>query len=307
MTLSLPGLFDTEAAIAWLEQRHHRVIRPFVPPTSYSDAPSPPLLLKVALVDVETTGTDVMRDEILELGVVIAEYCPHTGQAYRVLNTYSALASPSIPIPAASTKIHGITDAMVQGKRFHDAEIEALFKEVSIVIAHNAAFDRCFLEARFPFFREKAWACSFAQIPWKEEGFGSASLEYLLYRTGFHFHGHRAVIDCQALLTVLQSTLPNTGIKALKQLLDTAQTPDLKIWALRTPFHSKDLLKKRQYRWHAEQKTWYKPITCQDLAQEIAWLRHDVYDHHPFQLKQETLDAYTRFSLRDGVHEIVNY
>jgi len=141
----------------------------------------------------------------------------------------------------------------------------------------------------------------------KEEGFGSAALEHLLYRAGFHFNGHRAVIDCHALLTVLQLDLPESGIKTFKKLVDAAQTSDLKIWALNSPFESKDKLRNRQYRWHAEQRTWYKSVSQNDLDQEVTWLRHNVYDHRPFQLKQESLDAFCRFSARDGFHEIVSY
>lgn len=307
MTLSTLESLDIESIIAWLENQNHKVIRPFNPPLSYSTTPSSTPLLKVAIVDVETTGTSFLNDKIIEIGIVIAEYCPQTGQVYRVLEAYDALEDPGISIPAASTKIHGITNEMVQGKRFIDEEIQELVKDVSLVIAHNATFDRCFLEARFPFFQEKAWACSFSQIPWKEESYGSAALEHLLYRSGFHFNGHRAAIDCHALLTVLQLELPESGIKAFKKLLDAAETSDLKIWALQTPFESKDKLKNRQYRWHTEQRTWYKTISHANIEQEISWLRQEVYNNRPFQLKQETLDAYTRFSMRDGFHEIVNY
>ncbi|MFN6414685.1 MAG: 3'-5' exonuclease [Pseudomonadota bacterium] len=307
MTSSPLEPFELESVIAWLENQNHKVIRPFIPPLFYNSAPSSTPLLKAALLDVETTGTDFQKDKIIEIGIIIAEYCPQTGQGYRVLESYDELEDPGIPIPPASTKIHGITDEMVQGRNFNSEKIQELVQDVSLIIAHNATFDRRFMEARFPFFQEKAWACSFSQIPWREEGFGSAALEHLLYRAGFHFNGHRAVIDCHALLTVLQLDLPESGIKAFKKLVDAAQTPDLKIWALNTPFESKDKLKNRQYRWHAEQRTWYKPISDADLEQEVSWLRLEVYDHRPFQLKQETIDAYNRFSIREGFCELVRY
>jgi len=307
MTLATLESMDIESVISWLENQNHKVIRPFTPPLSYSTAPSSTPLLKVAIADVETTGTNFQNDKIIEIGLIIAEYCPHTGQVYRVLEAYDALEDPGMPIPAMSTKIHGITDEMVQGKSFNSEEIQNLVQDVSLIIAHNAPFDRCFLEARFPFFQAKAWACSFSQIPWKEEGYGSAALEHLLYRAGFHFNGHRAVVDCHALLTVLQLDLPGYGIKAFKKLIDSKNSSDLKIWALQTPFESKDKLKNRQYRWHAEQRTWYKHISNDDLEQEVIWLRQEVYDQRPFQLKQETIDAYTKFSIRDGLHELVSY
>ena len=105
----------------------------------------------------------------------------------------------------------------------------------------------------------------------------------------------------------MQLELPESSITAFKKLVDAAQNTDLKIWALQTPFESKDKLKNRQYRWHTEQRTWYKTISHANIEQEISWLRQEVYNNRPFQLKQETLDAYSRFSMRDGFHEIVNY
>lgn len=89
-------------------------------------------------------------------------------------------------------------------KRINDAEVESLLADVSLVIAHNAGFDRVFVESRFPIFATKAWACSFKQIPWSEEGISSGKLEFLAYNCGFHFTGHRASTDCHALLEVLQ-------------------------------------------------------------------------------------------------------
>jgi DNA polymerase-3 subunit epsilon len=212
-----------------------------------------------------------------------------------------------MPIPPESTKIHGITDDMVIGKKIIDAEVETLLADVSLVIAHNAAFDRGMVEARLPIFQEKAWGCSFAQVPWKNEGISSAALEFIAYRLGFHFSGHRASVDCHALLEVLQSNLPMSGVKAFKILLDAARTPNLKLWALVTPFETKDILRERGYRWDSERRTWHKTLSTDDLAKEVDWLRSEVYEHRSFQLKQETLDAYNRFSLRHGVSEIVNY
>lgn len=120
MTLSTLEFLDIESVITWLENKNHKVIRPFDPPLSYAVSSSTPLL-KAAIVDDETTGTNFLSDKIIEIGImVIVEYCPHTGQAYRVLEDYDDLEDPGIPIPAASTKIHGITDEMVQGKSFND-------------------------------------------------------------------------------------------------------------------------------------------------------------------------------------------
>ncbi len=293
--------------VDWVKSQNYKVTRPFTPRTIYSEANPPAKLLKAAIIDAETTGISHANDKIIELGIVVVEYCPETGQAYRVLETYNELEDPGMPIPLESTNIHGITDDMVMGKKIFDSMVEKLVEDVDLVIAHNAAFDRSFIEARLPFFKKKAWGCSYAQMPWKGEGFGSASLEFLAYKFGFHFTGHRASMDCHALLEILQSELPSSGVKVFKALLDKAGETDLKLWALSAPFENKDKLKQRGYRWDAERKTWHKMISNDDLKKETDWLREEVYENRPFKLEHEVMGAYNRFSTRRGVSDIVGY
>ena len=299
-------LFDLDVVVNWLKSQNYRITRPFTPRAFYCDAPPPSNLLKAIILDTETTGINLLHDRIIELALVKVEYCPESGMVYRVLETYDELEDPGVPIPLESTKIHGITDEMVRGKKIIDSDLQNRIEDVSLIIAHNAAFDRAFVEKRFPFFQDKAWACSFSQIPWKNENLNSAALEFLAYRFGFHFEGHRASIDCHALLETLQSDLPISGLKAFKVLLDASLTTALKIWALKTPFESKDKLKERGYRWDTERKTWYKLFSIEDVNEEKEWLRSEVYDYSPFRLEQERIDAFNRFSNRPGVSETVN-
>ena len=299
--------YNLNDVLTWLNSQDYRVTRPFTPRTSYSDALPPGKLLKAAILDTETTGINQLTDKIIELGIVIVEYAPDTGQVYRVLETFDELEDPDMPIPPESTKIHNITDEMVKGKKINDAAVERLLSDVSLIIAHNATFDRGFVEARLPFFQKKAWACSYAQMPWKAEGFGAAGLEFLAYRFGFHFTGHRASVDCHALLEVLQSDLPVSGIKVFKMLLDKARTLDIKVWALNSPFETKDKLRERGYRWDGERKLWNKAVSNDELTLETDWLKAEVYNNRAFKIEQEKMDAYNRFSTRAGKTEIVNY
>lgn len=299
--------YNLDEVLDWLKSQNFKLTHPFSPRTSYSDAPPPSKLLKAAIVDTETTGTNQATDKIIELGIVVVEYCPDSGQVYRVLETFNELEYPGIPIPPESTKIHGITDDMVANKRIDDDAVKDLMADVSLVIAHNSNFDRGFMEARLPLFENKAWACTYAQIPWKAEGIGSSSLEFLAYRFGFHFSGHRASVDCHALLEVLQSDLPISGIKVMKVLLEAARVPEIKIWALNSPFDNKDKLKDKGYRWNGERKIWSGLVTKSDLEMEIDWLRHEVYENRKFKLELEMVDAFNRFSSRTGPIEVVNY
>jgi DNA polymerase III subunit epsilon len=117
MTQLTPTLFNLDAVVDWLKSKDYQVTRPFLPRNFYCDTPPTTPLLKAAILDTETTGVNPVTDKIIELGIVIVEYCPDTDQVYRVLETYDELEDPGMPIPPKSTKIHGITDDMVQGKR----------------------------------------------------------------------------------------------------------------------------------------------------------------------------------------------
>lgn len=290
-----------------LSQLGYRFTRPFTSRTCYSDATPSEKLVKAIILDTETTGTDSTKDRIIELGMVMFEYCRESGQVYRVLDTFDELEDPGIAIPPESTKVHGITGDMVRGKKISDAAVQAFIADSSLIIAHNAKFDRAFVEIRFPFFESKAWACSFAQVPWTDEGLGSAKLEFLAYRFGFHYEGHRASNDCHALLEVLQQDLPESGVKAMLQLLENTRTKELKIWALNSPFESKDALKERGYRWVADRKLWAGSVAFTQLDKEVEWLRGAVYGGRKFKLELEKVDAMNRFSTRRGSVEIRDF
>ena len=277
----------------------YRVIRRLPIRTEYAKSTGQ-ALLKGVIVDTETTGLDQQRDKIVQLAMLVFEFDPATGQVFRVLDRFEALEDPGLPIPPGSSRIHGITDTMVAGQQIDDAVVASHLDGVSLVIAHNAAFDRPLLEARFSVFVEQAWACSLDEINWDAEGFGARKLDYLGFRLGFFFDGHHALEDCQALLEILQHDLPTFGLKGLKALFDHHAQKSYRIWARRSPFETKDALKGHGYRWDAEQKCWHKNVSGDDIKPEVAWLKEAVYGGRSVELDFEVYDAYSRYSARGG-------
>ena len=298
---------EIKAVLSKLTELGYRFTYPLPDRTKYSDANPPEKLFKVVILDTETTGLNPETDKIIELGMVSFECCANTGQAFRVLGTFNQLEAPGFPIPPESTKIHGITDEMVSGKLIDENEVFSFIENAKLIIAHNAQFDRPFVETKFPVFENKAWACSLSQIPWKEEGFGSASQEFLAYRFGFHYESHRAINDCTALLEILQHTLPESGALALKRLLQSVIKKELKVSPIGSPYDTKDLLKERGYRWNPELKLWSGIIALESLENEVEWLKAAVYGGRSFKLEQESIIPKNRFSTRRGVVEIVSY
>jgi DNA polymerase-3 subunit epsilon len=272
------------------------------------------------ILDTETTGLEHGTDKVIELGLVVFEYGRESGTIGRVLGSYSGLEDPGMAVPPASTAVHGITDEMVAGKRFDEAAIGRAMDGVAIVIAHNAAFDRKFVEERFPAFASVPWGCSFREIPWGETDIGSVKLDYLAYQYGFFYDGHRAEMDCRALLEILRRPLgsvwgdaesarnpienavrDSAGVStptALKTLLDRAREPSYRVWATGSPFETKDLLKARQYRWDADERCWSQEFAAGDLEGELAWLKTAVYAGRSAALDIDVLDARVRYSGR---------
>ena len=266
------------------------------------------------VLDTETTGMDPATDQMIELALVKFEYSRESGAIGRVFDAYDGLEDPGRPIPPESTAIHHITDDMVRGRRLDESAIDRVLEGVGLVIAHNAGFDRPFVEARLPAFRGLPWACSLKEVPWDGLGLGSAKLDYLAYRYGFFFEGHRAEVDCRALLEVLRSPIPGIAVlpqhapdrtTAFQWLLDSAREPSCRIWATGSPFETKDLLKARGYRWDGDRRCWYGDVPRTRLDEELAWLKKSVYGGRTAGVDVETFDARTRYSGRNGSKERV--
>ncbi|MEM7488392.1 MAG: 3'-5' exonuclease [Pseudomonadota bacterium] len=116
--------------------------------TGSADLEATPLRdLCFVVFDSETTGLDPERDDVVQIGAV------------RVVNgrrvpgeTFETLVDPGRSIPARSTEVHGIDDAMVAGAPRFGAVCKAfhLFAEDAVIVAHNAPFDMAFLARAAP-------------------------------------------------------------------------------------------------------------------------------------------------------------
>ena len=97
----------------------------------------------------------------------------------------------------------------------------------------------------------------------------------------------------------------SAGETALKRLLESAREPSLRVWALGSPFESKDVLKARGYRWEADRKVWYRDVGAVERESECTWLKESVYGGSGAGVEVETFDARVRYSEREGRKEKV--
>jgi DNA polymerase-3 subunit epsilon len=188
---------------------------------------SPPLdaLLDPGFVaiDLETTGLDPRRDAIVAASAIpFVRGQPQPG--------YSTLVNPGRPIPAASTRIHGIDDARVAGAPSLDEALPHLDHACRdrVIVGHDVGFDLAFLDrarrarrlSRLPLVSLDTRRLAVALDPsWRNR----AELETIAERLGIPVVGrHTADGDARlagAVLVALLPTLRAGGARTVSDLL----------------------------------------------------------------------------------------
>lgn len=185
----------------------------------------------IAIVDTETTGTDASRDHLLEVACVT--YCT---TSKRVVRQYSALVKTlgaGVTVAPEITAINGITADMVEesGVELFVA-MERVLGDISgvrTVFAHNASFDKGFLEkaaARVSVLLPPTpWLDTRTQVPYPES-MKSKRLIHLAAEHGVQIRpAHEAMSDCLMLLDVLK----NYDIERLTTMVEYRRSSALKL------------------------------------------------------------------------------
>lgn len=253
------------------------------------------VLMRVAFFDTETTGLSPVKDSVIEIGIRIG-YATKEGEFLGLSNhpesKISQLHDPGCELTETITRITGITNEMLKGKSFDLEKIRNTLSVCDVIVAHNAGFDRPFIEK---ICQTKAlWACSQTQISWEEEhGFGKCSLEYLAMAHGMFYDGHRALNDVEVLACILKETSDITGKQYFQHMYEAAKQPVYKISAIGFPFNTKDALKEIGMRWDGDKKVWFifRPEESLNLFLEKI---KTISSMEPFVQK---IDAEDRFKL----------
>ena len=254
-------------------------------PLKLADSVPGERLCAVVFLDTETTGMSALSDKIIELGMVRCTFSLDRKIILSVDRYYDAYEDPGCPIPPEITVLTGISDEMVRGKHFDDSTILNFFVDHPLVVAHNARFDRPFVDRRFGAIADNAWACSQREIKWSKLGFNGAKLEFLLQASGYFYDAHRACNDCLA-LCFLMVQMP----EALEMLLTNSLQLVYKIEAVNSPFNVKDLLKEQGYRWDSAQKLWYIQVVSPEEA--VAQLNY-LQSIYPEALNHVKITSYS--------------
>lgn len=219
----------------------------------------------LGVLDFESTGTDVLQDEVTEAGQILFT----TGQS-RVLESSSYFVAGDRPIPKEVEDKVGITNAA--RKRFGYDNRDSLMgildwlKKVDAVAGHNIL--------QFDWELLKNWASHYNQtLPqtlvidtmWDLPGYPGRNLQHMCADHGFlNLMPHCAMADCQSTLALI--THRNY---ALEKIVERAKSP-IVILQSHQPFEHNEQAKKRKFHWNDQPgHIWWKAVKEIDV-EEIA-------------------------------------
>jgi DNA polymerase III subunit epsilon len=162
--------------------------------------------MREIIFDTETTGLDPLVERVIEIGALELENKFPTGRTF-----HHYIEPEGRKINPDATAVHGITNEMLAGKPIF-ADIASAFVDFvgdGTLIAHNASFDRSFLNAELgrlglTVFPEERYIDTLA-IARRRHPLGPNSLDALCKRYGIdnsHRTKHGALLDAELLAEV---------------------------------------------------------------------------------------------------------
>ena len=233
------------------------------------------------ILDVETTGLNVEKGEVIQIALRPFFVSPTTGEISGVKKNIAFLQEPTFPLDPVITEITGFTDDDLKGHEIPWDKISNILSKCQFVICHNASFDRQWVEAALrkggqvvP--TDIIWCCSMSQVNWNTICRASKALEVLCAWHGFFYDSHNATADVDATLHLLRKD------SYMKSLLQNAVLPDYHVFAAGSLREENPLLKQRRYRWNPELSCWWKAVdNLEDAEKERKWLSENLQKCEP--------------------------
>ena len=244
--------------------------------------------MNICFIDLETTGLNKEEDKIIEIALKTVKIDKAEGNIISFDDKYESFQDPGIEIEEKISLITGITDSMVTGHEINWEKVNEIVNNTDIMIAHNARFDRAFLDRNMPLSKDKVWACSISDIDWLRRGFAKSSLELLSIWHGFYYESHRAMNDVDALIHLLTHPSYKEN-KPVTELINNSQIPYYEVIASNSPYETKDILRSHNYRWNGENKYWWKRVKKDEIDKERSWLTDKVYNGYFMGIVEEVL------------------
>lgn len=221
--------------------------------------------MKILFVDCETTGLAPDSDRVVELGCVL--YCTEEKRIIRSM--CFILNDGEIKITEEITKVNFISQGCLEKysfglKAYLEFITDAFVEQADYICAHNAPFDKAFIEAELKRVGlskwERPWIDTCVDIPYSDN-ISTRKLSYLAVEHGFlNPFPHTALSDALTTCILFNKYL-------LTDIIARKNTPNITIRAM-VDYNTREKASKRGYRWEPSSKRWLKQIKENELASE---------------------------------------
>ncbi len=211
----------------------------------------------LAIVDVETTGTDPKKDRIVEYA------CARYDTSLRCLiDCHSVLLNDDVEGRWGAQDIHGIDQlACVAYGLSHKHGERIDVPRCDVVAAYCADFDRSFLDAHV---ERRLWAdrpwLDLMDLDWPRKSNGRSLVNLALAHGVGVTRAHRAISDvllCVDLLARVQDLHDHDD--HLDHLIAKAMLPRVRVKA-NVSFSDNHLAKEKGFTWNSEARMWTKKV-----------------------------------------------
>ncbi len=175
--------------------------------------------MNIAVVASEATGFDPGKDQVFALGMLCVKVDSVRGRFIDVIGTAVDWQRPT-KVTAVAPRgthdhLHGCTEC-----QFDRQKIDALLAQTDLVVAHNAVWERTFLKPVFPAFGRLPWACSLAEIDWRDgQKVPYPSIAMLLRAYRLEPHDITPQGNCEALVQILSKPLLESWETGFRRLI----------------------------------------------------------------------------------------
>lgn len=174
------------------------------------------------VIDIETTGLDSAYNSIIELAALKIEN-------FNVIDSFSSLVNPGVPIDSFITELTGIRNEQLSTAPTIDAILPSFdaFVSDSIVVGHNVSFDINFIYDNFEKFLFKPFSNDYINTLSLSRKYYKSAPSYKLSALKTYLDinvevSHRALADCHATNILYQKlyTLSLESIQTELKLVD---------------------------------------------------------------------------------------
>lgn len=232
------------------------------------------------VLDVETTHLRPDQGEVIQIAVLPFFCNPETGDITGTMPASVKFQEPKVPLTPETQELTGITPDQVKGHEIDWVKVAGLLSKCSLIVAHNASFDRKWIMAEMQRANVEPpttpWACTLSDADWPTSKYPARSLAVLCAWNGFRYNSHDAEADTQALLRLIELT------QLMPNLLNASSRSTFRVFAAGSQMSENQLLKDRSYRWDGEARCWWVNVPDSGAAEaESKWLKEHLTQVEP--------------------------